>query len=232
MHWSEAEYGEKLKIGGGKERMASLLTDEFVAANGLPVRPRGPAGDARRLAPPQDRALQGDRRGRAARRRGPGSRGSSTKRSDAGWTAGGRLDLGARSRSGPCSSTRSAQANAARFSVFAGDVCRPRSPTRRSTRWRWSGSGSRPGRRDRDRGLAQRPAGRGRRRAALRRDGARATPPTRTSARPCWSSPASGIPASPPRVLANRGAADPGELVTLADLDACRTQPLLHKEAV
>jgi hypothetical protein len=26
-------------------------------------------------------------------------------------------------------------------------------------------------------------------------------------------------------VLANRGAADPGELVTLADLDACRTQP-------
>ena len=35
--WSEEEYGEKLKIGGGKERMASLLTDEFVRANGLPT---------------------------------------------------------------------------------------------------------------------------------------------------------------------------------------------------
>src|SRR5215472_11300474 len=35
--WSEEEYGVKLKIGGGKERMASLLTDDFVAANGLPA---------------------------------------------------------------------------------------------------------------------------------------------------------------------------------------------------
>ena len=34
--WSVEEYGEKLKIGGGKERMASLLTPEFVRANGLP----------------------------------------------------------------------------------------------------------------------------------------------------------------------------------------------------
>jgi beta-phosphoglucomutase-like phosphatase (HAD superfamily) len=34
-----------------------------------------------------------------------------------------------------------------------------------------------------------------------------------------------GDPGEPARVLANRGAADPGELVTLADLDACRTQP-------
>ena len=30
----------------------------------------------------------------------------------------------------------------------------------------------------------------------------------------------------------SRAAASPGELVTLADLDACRTQPLLEKEAV
>ena len=30
VRWSEEEYGVKLKIGGGKERMASLLTDEFV----------------------------------------------------------------------------------------------------------------------------------------------------------------------------------------------------------
>ncbi len=36
VRWSVAEYQEKLKIGGGKERMASLLTPEFVAAAGLP----------------------------------------------------------------------------------------------------------------------------------------------------------------------------------------------------
>jgi HAD superfamily hydrolase (TIGR01509 family) len=34
--WSATDYAEKLKIGGGKERMASLLTPEFVRANGLP----------------------------------------------------------------------------------------------------------------------------------------------------------------------------------------------------
>jgi beta-phosphoglucomutase-like phosphatase (HAD superfamily) len=41
-----------------------------------------------------------------------------------------------------------------------------------------------------------------------------------------------GDPGEPVVVLANRGAADPGELITLADLEACRTQPLLDKEAV
>ena len=39
--WSVEEYAEKLKIGGGKERMASLLTPEFVRANGLPEDPDG-----------------------------------------------------------------------------------------------------------------------------------------------------------------------------------------------
>ncbi|MDR5699014.1 HAD-IA family hydrolase [Agromyces aerolatus] len=37
VHWSDDEYAVKLRIGGGKERMASLLTPEFVAANGLPA---------------------------------------------------------------------------------------------------------------------------------------------------------------------------------------------------
>jgi HAD superfamily hydrolase (TIGR01509 family) len=37
--WSEAEYGEKLKIAGGKERLASLLAPEFVARAGLPTDP-------------------------------------------------------------------------------------------------------------------------------------------------------------------------------------------------
>ena len=41
VRWSDADYAEKLLIGGGKERMASLLTDEFVRDNGLPSDPDG-----------------------------------------------------------------------------------------------------------------------------------------------------------------------------------------------
>jgi HAD superfamily hydrolase (TIGR01509 family) len=37
VQWSEEEYGRRLRIGGGKERMASLLTPAFVAAADLPV---------------------------------------------------------------------------------------------------------------------------------------------------------------------------------------------------
>jgi dihydroxyacetone kinase phosphoprotein-dependent L subunit len=41
VRWSVAEYREKVRIGGGKERMASLLTPEFVAAADLPADPEG-----------------------------------------------------------------------------------------------------------------------------------------------------------------------------------------------
>ena len=45
VQWSEEEYGRRLKIGGGKERMASLLTPEFVAAAGLPTDPEEQAAE-------------------------------------------------------------------------------------------------------------------------------------------------------------------------------------------
>jgi dihydroxyacetone kinase phosphoprotein-dependent L subunit len=38
-HWSLDDYRDKVRIGGGKERMASLLTPGFVAAAGLPADP-------------------------------------------------------------------------------------------------------------------------------------------------------------------------------------------------
>jgi HAD superfamily hydrolase (TIGR01509 family) len=41
VQWSEQEYGVKLLIAGGKERMASMLTPEFVAQAGLPADPSG-----------------------------------------------------------------------------------------------------------------------------------------------------------------------------------------------
>jgi dihydroxyacetone kinase phosphoprotein-dependent L subunit len=41
VRWSVDEYREKVLIGGGKERMASLLTPAFIAAAGLPADPEG-----------------------------------------------------------------------------------------------------------------------------------------------------------------------------------------------
>ena len=43
VEWSEEEYGVKLQIAGGKERMASVLTPELCAANALPADPDGQA---------------------------------------------------------------------------------------------------------------------------------------------------------------------------------------------
>jgi HAD superfamily hydrolase (TIGR01509 family) len=43
--WSEEEYGRKLAIGGGKERMTSELTPEVIRAAGLPADPEGLAAE-------------------------------------------------------------------------------------------------------------------------------------------------------------------------------------------
>ena len=43
IEWSESEYGRKLRIAGGKERMASELTPEFVRAHRLPADAEGQA---------------------------------------------------------------------------------------------------------------------------------------------------------------------------------------------
>ncbi|MYS22245.1 haloacid dehalogenase superfamily, subfamily IA, variant 3 with third motif having DD or ED [Streptomyces sp. DvalAA-14] len=39
VRWSDREYAEKVKVGGGKERMKTLLTPEFIARAGLPTDP-------------------------------------------------------------------------------------------------------------------------------------------------------------------------------------------------
>jgi HAD superfamily hydrolase (TIGR01509 family) len=43
LEWPEEVYGERLKIAGGKERMASELTPDFVERNRLPADPEGQA---------------------------------------------------------------------------------------------------------------------------------------------------------------------------------------------
>ena len=144
-----------------------------------PGRSRGPEGAARRLAPAQDRALQGDRPRRPAPRPARASPGSSTRRSPpAGRSRSPRPRP--RSRCGPCSSTRSGRTNAARFAVFAGDIVPAKKPDPAIYLLALERLGLGAGGRDRGRGLAQRPARRGRRRPALRRHGQRATRRTRT----------------------------------------------------
>jgi HAD superfamily hydrolase (TIGR01509 family) len=39
VRWSDSDYAEKVKVGGGKERMKTLLTPEFIAEAGLPADP-------------------------------------------------------------------------------------------------------------------------------------------------------------------------------------------------
>ena len=48
VEWSAEEYGRLLQIGGGKERMATLLTPAFVEAAGLPRDPEGQATEVAR----------------------------------------------------------------------------------------------------------------------------------------------------------------------------------------
>jgi HAD superfamily hydrolase (TIGR01509 family) len=85
LEWSEETYGEKLKIGGGKERMAAELTPEFVQANGLPEDAEGQAAEVARWHRRKTEiytAMVAD--GRLPPR--PGIRRVITEAQDAGWT--------------------------------------------------------------------------------------------------------------------------------------------------
>ncbi len=48
VEWSAEEYGRLLRIGGGKERMATLFTPAFVSASGLPSDLEGQAAELAR----------------------------------------------------------------------------------------------------------------------------------------------------------------------------------------
>ena len=123
---------------------------------------------------------------------------------------------------------------AARFGVFAGDVVPAKKPDPGDLPARARALGRRrPPRRssieDSRNGLLR---GRGRG-PALRRHRQRLHGATRTSARRCSWSRASGDPGEPaagPRQPQRRR--DPGEYVTLADLQACLNEPLPQEEAV
>jgi HAD superfamily hydrolase (TIGR01509 family) len=221
VHWSVAEYAEKLRIGGGKERMASLLTDEFVAANDLPADPEGQTellADWHRRKTARYKAMvqQGLLPGR------PGIHRIVAEAAQAGWT------LAVASTSAQ-ESVRAVLAHAvgdelaAGFSVFAGDVVPAKKPDPAIYELALNELHLQPGEalviEDSRNGLLA-AVGAGLR-CVVTVSGYTAEEDFSEAILVVSSL---GDPGEPARVLANRSAARPGELVTLADLDICRTQ--------
>lgn len=127
VEWSADEYGRLLRIGGGKERMATLFTPAFVAATGLPADPDGQAAElarwhARKTAIYTEMVAAGNLPPR------PGIRRIIGEAQDAGWT------LGVASTSAEASvrailDVAAGPERAARFDlVLAGDVVAHKKP--------------------------------------------------------------------------------------------------------
>ena len=157
-----------------------LAADRRVRARQRPARrPRGPEGAAGRLAPAQDRDLQGDGRAPGGCPARPGIARIVDEALAAGWTLAVASTSAEESVRAVLEHVVGADA-AARFAVFAGDVVPAKKPDPAIYLLALERMGVDAGRRDRRRGLAQRPARRRRRRPALRRDGQRLHRATRT----------------------------------------------------
>ncbi|MFE7777146.1 HAD-IA family hydrolase [Streptomyces sp. NPDC057445] len=126
VRWSDEEYAEKLKVGGGKERMRTLLTPDFVAAAGLPT---DPAALEEQLAGWHRRKTEiytGIIRSGGIPPR-PGVRRVAAEAHEAGWT----LAVASTSAEASVRSVLELAMGpelAAHFSVFAGDVVQRKKP--------------------------------------------------------------------------------------------------------
>ncbi len=229
VRWSEEEYGVKLKIGGGKERMASLLTDEFVRENGLPADVQGH----------KDLLADWHRR-KTARYKAIVLAGRLPARSGIARIVDEALEAGWLLAVASTSAEESVRAvlehavgiaKASRFAVFAGDAVAAKKPDPAIYNLTLERLGIGPEdaiviEDSRNGLLAAVGAGV---RCVVTVSGYTAEEDMSEAVLVITSL---GDPGDPARVLANRGAAEPGELVTLDDLDACRTQPISDKEAV
>ncbi|MGZ4169356.1 MAG: HAD-IA family hydrolase [Solirubrobacteraceae bacterium] len=229
VNWSEQEYGEKLRIGGGKERMASLLTPEFVSANGLPTDAEGQKAlladwHKRKTARYKEMVRAGLLPGR------PGIARIVTDALAAGWQLAVASTSAEESVRAVLEHAVGAD-HASRFSVFAGDIVPAKKPD--------------PAIYD----LAIERLGIERGDAIVIEDSRNGLLAAVSAGLRCVVTVSSytaeedmseavmvvtslGDPGEPAVVLANRGGAQPGELISLADLDACRTLPMMDKEAV
>jgi HAD superfamily hydrolase (TIGR01509 family) len=229
VHWSPEDYGEKLAIGGGKERMASLLTDEFVSSNGLPVDPAAQQAllaDWHRRKTARYEAIV--RAGRLPAR--PGIARIVTEALDASWSLAVASTSAVESVAAVLEHAVGTIA-AARFAVFAGDDVAAKKPDPAIYRLALEQLAISPGdaiviEDSRNGLLAAVGAGL---RCVITVSGYTIDEDMSEAVLVLTSLGSNGEPA---RVLANRGAARPGEQVTLSDLDACRAQPLLEQEVV
>jgi HAD superfamily hydrolase (TIGR01509 family) len=229
VQWSVAEYGEKLRIGGGKERMASLLTEQFVTANGLPTTPEGQRellADWHRRKTQRYTAIV--RAGRLPARSGVAR--VVEEALGSGW----RLAVASTSAEPSVRAVLehvAGAANARRFAVLAGDVVPAKKPDPAIYVLALQQLGIAPEEaiviEDSRNGLLA-AVGAGLR-CVVTLSSYTAQEDMSEAVLVVSSLGDAGDPAV---VLADRVAARPGELVTLADLDLCRTQPIVHKEAV
>jgi HAD superfamily hydrolase (TIGR01509 family) len=227
--WSEQDYAQKLRIGGGKERMASLLTDEFVRANGLPT----DAAAQKELLADWHRRKTARYKEMVDAGRLPGRPGIArivSEAIDAGWTLAVASTSAEESVRAVLEHAVGAE-HAARFSVFAGDVVPAKKPdpaiyVLAIERLAIAPEDAIAVEDSRNGLLAAVGAGL----ACVVTVSSYTAEEDMSEAVMVVSS--LGDPGQPAVILANRSGAQPGELVTLADLDACRTQPILDKEAV
>jgi HAD superfamily hydrolase (TIGR01509 family) len=229
VQWSVEEYGEKLKIGGGKERMASLLTDDFVRANGLPTDPEGQkellAGWHRRKT---DLYKEAVRAGRLAGR--PGIARIVKEAIAADWTLAVASTSAEESVRAVLEHAVGAE-DASHFAVFAGDVVPAKKPDPAIYLLALEELGVAPDDaivvEDSRNGLL----------AAVGADLRCVVTVSSYTEQEDMSEAALvvsslGDPGEPAHVLANRSGARPGDEVTLADLEACLREPLPDEEAV
>ena len=226
VRWSEQEYGVKLRIGGGKERMASLLTDDFVREHGLPADPEGQKAlladwHRRKTAIYTDLVRAGKLPAR------PGIARVVDEAIAAGWAlavASTSAEASVRAVLDHAVGTEAA----GHFAVFAGDIVPAKKPDPAIYHVALEGLGVAAGdaiviEDSRNGLLAAVGAGL---RCVVTVNGYTAQEDMSEAVLVVTSL---GDPGEPARVLANRGGARPGELVTLADLDACRRQPMTEE---
>lgn len=227
VRWSEEEYADKLRIGGGKERMASLLTDEFCAAHGLPT---DAEGQAALLADWHKRktALYKEivRAGRLPAR--PGIARVVDEALAADWilaVASTSAEESVRAVLEHAVGTAAAE----RFTVFAGDVVPAKKPDPAIYLLALERLGVAP-----EDGVVVEDSRNGLL-AAVGADLACVVTISSYTAEEDMSEArlvvtSLGDPGEPAQVLANHSDARPGEVVTLADLDACRALSPTRKE--
>ena len=216
--WSEAEYGRRLAIGGGKERIASLFPDADAE------RDRIAALHKRKTAIYKEIVRSGRLPGR------PGVARIVDEALAAGWT------LAVASTSAE-ESVRAVlehvvgTGTAARFAVFAGDIVPAKKPDPAIYRLTLDELGVEP-----DDAIVIEDS----RNGLLAAVGAGlrcvVTLSSYTGAEDMSEAAlvltSLGDPGAPARVVANRSAAHPGDQVTIADLEACLTGPPSDEEAV